>query len=383
MTTLNGMLASMQAIAISNLAAAFSHSGMQPEEVPAAAVPPAPNEPPNAPLVADLSAQLAQRAALQSASHSLAGLKPPSGIPPVAEPQGSQTTTLDASTTNGSASFAAIAMAPLIAQSGAPMLRQPDAQTADHSSGALGDDADDAKLASTDNHALTVLDAGFAAAPVTEAGDRTDLFDGTKPATPALAESDATGDGPDATEEPSTYTAAPPRAGDTNRAAAMPTGAVLDPSELSKQLDFASDPTNAAPAALQLERGGVIASFILNAAMIPGWPAQRPYAAAVAADPVRQVPDQAINDEEALTYLANLGASEELLEKIRKLLTTRVPGKKIVVFLASLMTALSVVIGSLRDEFAILSEEQKDLEENRKRTDARGRAGSRERLYLE
>lgn len=125
--------------------------------------------------------------------------------------------------------------------------------------------------------------------------------------------------------------------------------------------------TALAPADGQTERAGVIASFILNAAMIPGWPFPRPIelalGRAMVPDPL-PVPHPAMNDAEAMTYLANMGAAEKLLARIRELLgrMTRLP--RVLAALAVLLTTLGLVLSALREELEAMAEERRELEEH-------------------
>jgi hypothetical protein len=126
---------------------------------------------------------------------------------------------------------------------------------------------------------------------------------------------------------------------------------------------------------LQTERTGIIDSSILNAAMIPGWPFQSQPATP------ELVAGAKITEEDALAYLANLGADEALVEKLRK---AKPPvGKKLLIYLATLMTALETVIDTLADELAKLAGDEKALEEQRAGANSRGRGGARRHLYIE
>jgi hypothetical protein len=89
-----------------------------------------------------------------------------------------------------------------------------------------------------------------------------------------------------------------------------------------------------------------------------------------------------MNDEEALQYLVNLGANPALVDKMRKTLRKRPVGKKLLLFLAGLMTALTVVVEALQRELARLAEEEREKEE-RDAADPHGRSDGRRRLYLE
>jgi len=155
------------------------------------------------------------------------------------------------------------------------------------------------------------------------------------------------------------------------------------PAETGRQADLADAPARTATAiALAPERGGIIASFILNAGMLPVRPLPLMAGAeteAAMAGKARQPPP---NDEEALQYLVNLGANPALVEKMRKMLRRRTMGKKLMLFLASLMTALTVVTEALHRELASLAEEEQE-KEDREAADPHGRSDGRHRLYLE
>jgi hypothetical protein len=141
--------------------------------------------------------------------------------------------------------------------------------------------------------------------------------------------------------------------------------------------DDVNDLQNAmtASSSAQAEHTGIIPSFILNAAMLPGWPV--PNQAAMA----EFVAKTKMSEEEMLKYLANLGASDELIEKFRKKKSQA--GKKILVYLAILLTAVETVIGTVADELALLSGEEKNLKESRERANPRGYNGSRQHVYIE
>jgi hypothetical protein len=126
---------------------------------------------------------------------------------------------------------------------------------------------------------------------------------------------------------------------------------------------------------LQTERTGIIDSFILNAAMIPGWPFQSQPATP------ELVAGARISEEDALIYLANLGANEDLVQKLRK---AKPPvGKKLLIYLATLLTALETVIDAVASELAMLGGDEKTLKEERASANSHGRAGARRRLYVE
>lgn len=146
------------------------------------------------------------------------------------------------------------------------------------------------------------------------------------------------------------------------------------------QRNSPTDPLHAATSlGSQTERAGIIASAILNAAVIPGWPPPRP----IEGEAAQITPLPKISDEEMLTFLANLGAAPALIEKARKMLEKRQAGKKILFYLAVLMTALSVVVDRLVNELSAVMGEENEVRENLAIGDPLGTAGKRRRLYLE
>jgi hypothetical protein len=121
------------------------------------------------------------------------------------------------------------------------------------------------------------------------------------------------------------------------------------------------------------ERTGIVSSFMFNAAMTPGWP-QRPLASPM--DLMSAVPPT-FTEEDALGYLAALGANEQLLEKLRKVQSRSIPGRKVLFFIAALVTALNVVIDQLRQEIEDLAERSSDEGEAGEPGLPTGRASSR------
>jgi hypothetical protein len=199
--------------------------------------------------------------------------------------------------------------------------------------------------------------------PVAGMGDRAGLFDGSKPALASRLE----------TGLAAASTATDRVAGSAVHAASGTAGEAADVSAAAKAAADSVATALAGPGSI--ERSGIIASFILNAAMVPGWPKPHQAGGLDVAGPQR---DPSISDEEALKYLANLGASEAVLEKLGKILRKGPPGRKILLGLAALLTALTVVIDTIRDEMMAAQERQED-EEKRNGTD---HYGGRRRLYL-
>jgi len=117
----------------------------------------------------------------------------------------------------------------------------------------------------------------------------------------------------------------------------------------------------------QTERAGVLSSFILNAAMIPGWPYPKPIELALnrkaVPDPL-PMPHSAINEGEAMEYLAKMGAAPGLLSRIREMLSKLMRRARLLVGLAVMMTTLSAALRALQDELELMEEEQEELDEH-------------------
>jgi hypothetical protein len=137
--------------------------------------------------------------------------------------------------------------------------------------------------------------------------------------------------------------------------------------------------------ALQAERAGILSSCILNAAMIPSWPRNGPQAADSDAALARggMTPDPVMTEAEILTYLANLGVAPDIIEELRKRHAKPPRGRKILLFFATLFTAVGMVIDTLRREIADLIAEQGDHEERRQRADTPEDECGRHRIYIE
>jgi hypothetical protein len=117
----------------------------------------------------------------------------------------------------------------------------------------------------------------------------------------------------------------------------------------------------------QTERAGVIASFVLNAAMIPGWPFPKPIELALGRgmipDPLPP-PHAAIDEGEAMSYLASMGASGGLLDKIKELMDKIIKRSKLLLALATALSALSLAVECLREELEAMEQERRDLEQD-------------------
>jgi hypothetical protein len=115
------------------------------------------------------------------------------------------------------------------------------------------------------------------------------------------------------------------------------------------------DPSGGGAAPLQMESAGVIDSFILNAAMIPGWPLQRPFEplgpeAMGAYQPLLQ----GMDEEELVDYLAAMGANDALNERIRKASDDPVRRRKLLRSLVILIAVVTTIIDSMRAEIEAL-----------------------------
>jgi len=131
---------------------------------------------------------------------------------------------------------------------------------------------------------------------------------------------------------------------------------------------------------MQVERTGIIASFILNASMIPGWPPTTgPGSQYVHAEP-SALPIHTMTEDEALSYLANLGVTPALTDKLDKRLAKVKRRKRILSHLATLLKAMAVAFDVLAAELKSALEEQRACEGNRHRGNG---SGSRHWLSLE
>ena len=128
--------------------------------------------------------------------------------------------------------------------------------------------------------------------------------------------------------------------------------------------------------------GGIIASFILNAAMIPGWTLPRlpPSIEEQFADLAKKmIETPEVAQADLLAYLANFGANEQLLERIRKAQLPPTISIKVLGFLAVLMTAITTILATLRQE---ATELLVDLPEQERNASDLEPDGKRKRLYL-
>lgn len=107
----------------------------------------------------------------------------------------------------------------------------------------------------------------------------------------------------------------------------------------------------------QGSKAGILSAVILNAAMIPGWPAPPPFAPAIGSEKARLLlgpllGDKAMDETKLAEYLANFSAGQELLRKIKALLGEgAVQGsRKVFGWLTNLVAAIESVLKTLHEE---------------------------------
>ncbi|KQT54072.1 hypothetical protein ASG43_00045 [Aureimonas sp. Leaf454] len=111
------------------------------------------------------------------------------------------------------------------------------------------------------------------------------------------------------------------------------------------------------------ERAGILASFILNAAMIPGWPPPRPIEGVEIKTLQTLLSKNQIvskGDLELLLYLANIGFSRAHLSKFLKRVEDRKRRSRILRAVALIMTNLVAVVDVMGRELQMLREEASD-----------------------
>lgn len=118
-----------------------------------------------------------------------------------------------------------------------------------------------------------------------------------------------------------------------------------------------------APASLaiggQVERAGIIASFILNAAMIPGWPPPLPFAPTPEARLLGLMPRQQASSEEGdiLAYFERCGVKPQGLARVRDLLAGLAKSRRMrfLLGLAVLLSSIETVLDLVGEELARLA----------------------------
>lgn len=132
----------------------------------------------------------------------------------------------------------------------------------------------------------------------------------------------------------------------------------LMPEDIQRPDGMAADLFPAPAQTLQAERAGVIASFILNAAMIPGWPPPRPIEGVPVAISAFALKQKELTDAER-DLLLHLGKLLHSPETLRKLLRKVSAGAK----RSKLMAALDFILTVMDDVTALLMAELERLED--------------------
>lgn len=144
-------------------------------------------------------------------------------------------------------------------------------------------------------------------------------------------------------------------------------------------LDLTSFAAGVTPMAA--ERAGVLASFVLNAHFLPGWPPARPVEGVEAKafiSTLAQDKSLSMADIELLTYLANFGVSRQHLDKLVKALKLAAKRPGLLQALACFVTNLSAALRALGTEVESILADM-TLEE---RLQASAASGNRLRLDL-
>lgn len=109
------------------------------------------------------------------------------------------------------------------------------------------------------------------------------------------------------------------------------------------------------------ERAGVIASFVLNAHFLPGWPPPRPFempaALAAHATLAERLAELTEQEAEKLLYLSKLGLTPGQLERILRLMARARKRSAFFDTLVAALTNIGAVLDALRDEAAAIAEE--------------------------
>ena len=131
--------------------------------------------------------------------------------------------------------------------------------------------------------------------------------------------------------------------------------------------------------------GGLLSMVVLNAAMIPGWPAPPPFAPLPLkkAEAIHNAIMQSkIKDEgEIMEYLASLGLNKGLLDKVMSVFRGVEEKTKLVLWLSTLMVVVSTILRTLSkdlaEEMSLLDEDA--LEANK---DENKNSGKRARVFM-
>ena len=113
------------------------------------------------------------------------------------------------------------------------------------------------------------------------------------------------------------------------------------------------------------ERAGVLASFILNAAMIPGWPPPRPIEGVPLQAFVGQLgrnPHLTAADKELLLYLANMGLTRRQLARLLRKVEVAKNKSRLLLAFSVLATNLQAAAKAFAEEIAARAEEFDETE---------------------
>ncbi len=110
---------------------------------------------------------------------------------------------------------------------------------------------------------------------------------------------------------------------------------------------------------LGAERAGTLASFILNAHMLPGWPPPRPFAGVGESLKTlhRTTPQLSVNEEQLLVYLLNLGLNLAHLARVLKTIRSARRRSGILAAIASLLSSATGVLHVVELELGSLVED--------------------------
>lgn len=136
-------------------------------------------------------------------------------------------------------------------------------------------------------------------------------------------------------------------------------GVTRDAATLADHADAIAAAVRGASSGQQTERAGIIASFMLNAAMLPGWPGERrfePLRSEGGRWPLPTVP-QGLNEADLLTYLANMGLRPAPASRLMRGIKQIGRRLRLLLGLGLLLARVRLVLTTLKDEFEALSED--------------------------
>lgn len=122
---------------------------------------------------------------------------------------------------------------------------------------------------------------------------------------------------------------------------------------------------------LPSDQAGVLASFILNAHMLPGWPPPLPFAAlseTFGSARLSIVPQLSRNEEQVLVYLLNLGLNPDHIARILKAIRSVRRRSSLFMAIASILSSTASVTHVIEMELAALVEDLLQEQKLRMRT---------------